>query len=419
MQGMQQFLYNLSTFCRFLMVYYSTILGFCALISVIVMGFILILRSTVFSESVFGKVALWAMMIPCLFCGKLHLFFENKIGVRLFYWWYNVCAEYRAICYTYFTAGIVLTVYFVHRRKSLIKSIMGFKECEGIPSKYDIRQFPGEISSFCAGCLKPVIVIPQNIEKEHAEAIIKHEETHIILGHLWIQLLWEVIRILLWPNVLLHFSEKYLKRDLEDVCDAVTMQRNGMDSIFYGKMLFENARKLTDRYEMPEVGSGLYFFRDDSYRALKRRMEKITTFRPYNTKRIIISTVLLFVVLLLTIIGIKHISYARYSTIDDSSIFSIDRMDVVIIDDNSSIVTADDDEYIYVDCKELKRQCPDIENDINDIYVATGGYYKIPGMGGGSDIGILAPEMIKATDGVIKTPKYSGIDTWNRIIMWL
>lgn len=94
-------------------------------------------------------------------------------------------------------------------------------------------------------------------------------------------------------------------------------------------------------------------------------------------------------------------------------------MDVVVIDNDSAVVTSYDDEYVYIDCKELKRRFPDIVNDKNDIYFATGGYYKIPGMGGGCDIGIVAPETVKARDGVIKTPKFSGMDAWNRIIMWL
>ena len=419
MQGVQQFLNNLFTFCQFVMVYYTTILGFCALISVIVLGFILILRSTAFSQYVFGKAALWALMIPCLFCGKLHLFFESKVGVRLFYWWYDICASYQVISLIYISVGIVLAGYYIHRRSGLLKKIREFEECKYISSKYDIRQFPAEISSFCVGCIRPVIVIPKRIEKDQAEVIAKHEETHIILGHLWIQLLWEVIMVLLWPNILLQFSEKYLKRDLEDVCDAVTIQRGGIDSIHYGKVLFENARRLTDRNEIPEIESGFFFLRNDSYKALRRRIEKITNFISYNPRQLVLNTVLLLSALIIMIAGIKSVSYARYSTMENSSVFSTDRMDIVAIDNNSAIVTSYDDEYIYIDCKELKNQCPDIVNEINDIYFATGGYYKIPGMGGGCDIGILSPETVKASNGIIKTPKYNGIDTWNRIIMWL
>lgn len=419
MQGMQQFLYDLFSFCRFVMVYYTTILGFCALISMMVLVFIMILRSTFFSGSVFGKAALWTLVIPCLFCGKLHLFFENRIGVRLFHWWYNACVGHRAVCLAYFSVGTALAGYLIHRRRDLLRRTRGFEECRSIFSKYDLRQFPGETPSFCAGCIRPVIVIPEGIEKEQAEVIVKHEETHIILGHLWIQLLWEVIRVLLWPNILLHFSEKYLKRDLEDVCDAVTIQRGGVDSVLYGRVLFENARRLADRAELQGTGNGLFFFRDDSYIALKKRIERTLSFRSYDPGRLVTGTALLTFTLIAMIAGIKCVSYARYSTVDNSSVFSTDRMDVVVIDNDSAVVTSHDDEYVYIDCKELKRRFPDIVNDKNDIYFATGGYYKVPGMGGGCDIGIVAPETVKASDGVIKTPKFSGMDAWNRIIMWL
>ena len=92
-------------------------------------------------------------------------------------------------------------------------------------------------------------------------------------------------------------------------------------------------------------------------------------------------------------------------------------MDTLLIDDNSTVVTGYDDDYIYIDCAELKRQCPKIVTETEDIYFTVGGYYKIPGMGGGSDIGWISPKEL--TDGRIKIRKYSGIDIWNRIIMWI
>ena len=79
----QEFLHGLYEFLHFVCVYYATILGFCALMSVIVIGIIMLLRSTLLSKSIFGKAALWALMIPCLFCGKLHFYVETKLGVKL------------------------------------------------------------------------------------------------------------------------------------------------------------------------------------------------------------------------------------------------------------------------------------------------------------------------------------------------
>ena len=419
MQGLQQFCHSLYEFFHFVWIYYTTILGFCMLISVIIMGFIMVLRSTLFSKSVFGKAALWTMMIPCLFCGKLHLFFENRIGVKLFFWWYNACGNWQIICVVYILVGAAIAVWFIQRRNRLNKLIMKLENYDEVDSKYDIKQFPSEISSFCSGCIKPVIVVPLGITKDHAKTIIRHEETHIRLGHLWIQLLWEIIRILLWPNILLHIGERYLKRDLEDICDSVTIQRYGIDSIHYGKVLLENAKRLAGSGEISGAESGMSFSWDDSYEALKKRIVRITHHRIYNRKLLIIGSVFTLIMLITMIIGIKSISYGKYNTMDQAAIFSVDRMDVVAFDVDSSIVTSYDDEYIYIDCAQLKRQYPQVVNDVNDIYFSVGGYYKIPGMGGGSDIGFLSPETIRENDGIIKTEKYSGIDGWNRIIMWL
>ena len=419
MQGLQQFFHGLYEFTHFVWIYYTTILGFCMFISVIVMGLIMVLRSVLFSKSIFGKVALWTLIIPCLFCGKLRLFFENKIGVKLFFWWYNACVNWQIICVIYILVGVVIATWFIHRRIKLKKLVIKLDSYDEVESKYEIKQFPSEISSFCSGCMKPIIVVPSGITKEQAQTIIKHEETHIMLGHLWIQLVWEVIRILLWPNILLHISEKYLKRDLEDICDSVTIQRYGIDSIHYGKVLLENAKRLAGSGEISGAASGMSFSWDDSYEALRKRIVRITHHRIYNRKLLITGSVYTLIMLITVIIGIKSISYGKYNTMDQAAIFSVDRMDVVAFDVDSSIVTSYDDEYIYIDCAQLKRQYPQVVNDVNDIYFSVGGYYKIPGMGGGSDIGFLSPETIRENDGIIKTEKYSGIDGWNRIIMWL
>ncbi len=308
MQGLQQFYHSLCEFFHFVWIYYTTILGFCMFISAIVMGSIMVLRSTLFSKSVFGKAALWTLMIPCLFCGKLHLFFENKIGVKLFYWWYNACATQQIISVIYILVGAGIAIWFIHRRIKLKKLIMKLENYDEAESKYEIKQFPSEISSFCSGCIKPMIVVPLGITKDQAQTIILHEETHIRLGHLWIQLLWEIIRILLWPNILLHICEIYLKRDLEDICDSVTIQRNGIDSIQYGKVLIENAKRMTKSGVMSGTESGMSFSWDDSYKALRKRIVKITHHRTYNRNLLIIGFVFTMIMLMGVIFTILFLS---------------------------------------------------------------------------------------------------------------
>ena len=101
MQGMQMFFEQLHNVFEFVCVYYSTILGFCAIISIFVMGIIMALRSSVFAGHVFGRAALWCMLIPVLFCGKLRAYFETRVGVRTIFRWYSFLSEHRWICAVY------------------------------------------------------------------------------------------------------------------------------------------------------------------------------------------------------------------------------------------------------------------------------------------------------------------------------
>ena len=416
--SLHMFLNGLYEFFHFVCVYYATILGFCALMSVIVIGIIMLLRSTLLSKSIFGKAALWALMIPCLFCGKLHFYVETKLGIKLFYWWYVVCAKWQIICLMYMLVGTSLAIWLIIRRRKLHRLIRDLDDYKENSSRFSIKVIDGDVSSFCTGCIKPVIVISKDLQNEQIKTIIKHEETHIVLGHLWIQLLWEIIRILLWPNVFLHICERYLKRDLEDVCDTVTMQRNDIGAIQYGEILLDNAKRLSRTRGISGAGSGLSFSWDDNYEVLKNRLSRIAQHRKYNRRLIVVGGLLSLVLVISMVIGIKTISYARYNPMNLTGIFSEEKMEILAYDRDESIVSYDD-EYIYIDCTELKRQCPEIVNEEKDIYFSVGGYYKFPGMGGGSDIGWVNAQTIADNDGVIKTEKYSGIDFWNRIIMWL
>ena len=125
MQGMQMFFNRLYMFLEFVCVYYSTILGFCAIISVFVIGIIMLLRSTVFARSVFGKGALWCMLIPVLFCGKLRVYFETRVGVRTIFRWYSFLSENRWICAVYMAGIIAFAALLIYRRVRL-KRLVGF-----------------------------------------------------------------------------------------------------------------------------------------------------------------------------------------------------------------------------------------------------------------------------------------------------
>ena len=121
-QRMLLFFNELYRFLEFVCVYYSTILGFCAIISVFVLGIIMILRSTLFSKSIFGKGALWCLLIPVIFCGKLHAYFETYIGIRMFNWWCFLCSK-RWISMIYFVGILIAGAWLFTKRKRLMDSV--------------------------------------------------------------------------------------------------------------------------------------------------------------------------------------------------------------------------------------------------------------------------------------------------------
>jgi len=417
MQGMLLFFNELYRFLEFVCVYYSTILGFCAIVSVFALGIIMILRSTLLSKTIFGRGVLWCLLIPVIFCGKLHVFFGTQVGVRLFYWWYLLCNK-RWISAVYVAGIFIAGVWLITKRKRLMDSVNRLYDSTDYASVYSIKEFPGEISSFCTGCIRPVIVIPEKLSSEKAQIIIKHEETHIRLGHLWILLAYDILRVLLWPNLFLHLCVGYMKRDFEGICDTVAIQRNKIDAYEYGYTIIGCAKSMMQAQKKIGSVSGMSFAWDDGYKVLKKRLERIIDRKTYNTKVLIAGMVMMIVLVFTTIGIIKTYSYKRTNDLGmKSSICYVDDIENIYTDFDQSVVTYFDDEYIYVDGKALLNKYPKALSEDGWFYFAVGGYYKIPGIGGGGGWGELDAKEIH--EGTIRIQNHSEIDIWNRIIMWL
>lgn len=420
MQGTQLFLSNLYFFLEFVCVYFATILGFCAIMSVFVTGIILILRSTVFSKHIFGRAALWCLLIPVIFCGKLHMYYQTYVGFKLFYWWYELCVT-RWISVLY-CAGIAVTgLVFITKRKRLRRRVDHFYDSKRFSSKYTIKEYPGQVSSFCTGCIKPVIVIPEDIDDSRLFVVIRHEETHIRLGHLWILLAYDILRTLLWPNILLHICVRFFKRDLEDVCDAVTIQRGRINAYDYGEAIIGCAKDMLDIRKKLGLENGMSFAVDDSFMALRKRLERIACHKAYNTRTL---TALIVVTIMLVVAGIGLVKAGSYEKINynneiSSVCFSNNFNDIsdIFVDYDKSVVTGYDDEYIYVDADALFEKYPEARTGGGYFYFSVGGYYKIPGIGGGGGWGEIDAGDISS--GTITIINHTEIDIWNRIIMWL
>ena len=411
MQGMPMFF-------EFVCVYYSTILGFCAIISFFVMGIIMALRSSVFAGHVFGRAALWCMLIPVLFCGKLRAYFETRIGVHTIFRWYSFLSEHRWMCTLYMAGIIVFAALLIYRRVRLKRLIRFMPDSEDHLSVYPVKVFSGKTSSFCLGCFKPVIVVPDILQGAERGVVIKHEETHIRLGHLWILLVYDILRTLLWPNILLHLGVRYLKRDLEDICDLVTIQRNNIDTGFYGRVILDCAKDMSDSGRKIGYESGMSFTTNDNYRVLRKRLELIVRERAYNSKAVLAGAVILVMVVCVAIGLIKANSYKRTNDMGQvCSMCYTGDLDSIFVDDDQTIVTYFDDEYISINAQALLEQYPEAKSGDGWFYFSVGGYYKIPGIGGGGGWGELDAKDINGS--VIMIPNHTDIDFFERLIMWL
>ncbi|MCR5775178.1 MAG: M56 family metallopeptidase [Lachnospiraceae bacterium] len=417
MQGAALFFNGLYGFIEFTGVYYSTILGFCVIISVFVLGMIMILRGTLFARSVFGKGALWCLLIPVVFCGKLHAFFMTDLGIRLFYWWYILCNK-RWIGAVYFSGMIVAGVVIFTGRKRLYDSVNRLYDSGVYSSDHMIKEFPGQVSSFCTGCLRPVIVIPEDMSGDHSNIVIKHEETHIKLGHLWIMLAYDLLRIFLWPNPFLHLCVGYIKHDLEDICDTVTIQQNGIDVYDYGETIIACAGDRILTRKRFGCDSGMSFAWDDSYKSLKKRLERIVDRKTYNEKVLILGAMAITLTIAVALVMIASNSYKRVNYYDNiSAICYAGDTEKIYTDYDNSIVTAFDSDHIYIDGAALLKEYPAAESGEEWFYFSVGGYYKIPGIGGSAGWGELDAGELRAD--IIKIPNHTETDIWNRIIMWL
>ena len=103
---------------------------------------------------------------------------------------------------------------------------------------------------FAVGLFRAKIIIPrillEKFEFEELKLILLHEKIHIRLGHLWFYLLWDIIRILLWPNLFLTLCMKDFKEDMEDICDRITIRRSGGSAYEYGELLIKSIKILRE-----------------------------------------------------------------------------------------------------------------------------------------------------------------------------
>ncbi len=250
----------------------------------------------------------------------------------------------------------------------------------------EIHVCENTITPFTSGVFSPRLVFPAfmltQYERKDLELIVLHEKTHIRLGHLLFYLVWDVLHILFWPNPLFALCLKYFKEDMEDICDRVTIKKSNCTAHAYGFLLLKSIRGLRDKTDM--AASSVSFAGDRQFQALKRRIKRIAQYRAYHRMPVYGMVTFTALLLLMALIIVFRQSYARYEANKGIELYSV--TGTRLLEENSDelhSVISFDDHYLYVRGDQLKSILEREGVDEIEYAVSFGGYFKLPGFGGG------------------------------------
>lgn len=380
------FFANASRFTGYYALYLVMLLGRAVTVSIILTLFILLLRKTIFKNAIFLKGMLWGLLLFAPLAGKLTWIYEKRFWFRLLYWWQDICAKYKWFNWFYLAGMAAMGLYLFIQRRSLKRHIAGFRTARVCDTQIYVSDTV--VSPFTAGCLRSKIVMPEKMLKqlneEELRTILLHEKVHIHLGHLWCYLLWDILRVLLWMNPLFTLCLKYFQADLEDICDRVTVQKSSQSAYGYGNLLLKSMQMLSGSGR--EIKPTAAFAGEKEYREFKQRIKRIASYKPYNRGKLICLVVAAILCFVCAFIGIRSVSYPRYTPFDEMTIYSRTGEETLINDSGRlQQVVRKDSCNIYVDTKGLQSMLQDIGREDETVFLFWGGFYKMPGIGGGGN----------------------------------
>ena len=366
----------------FCAVYFMTLLGRCAIFSLPLLAFILLLR-WVLRRSTFAKGAVWAAMLPVLLVGRLSVYYSGSRLYLPLLLWQSWCSGYWWVRYGYLAGVAVSLAVMIHRRRKLHRMLCGLptEEIDG----QTVYLCPLTVSPFTAGVLRPKIVLPalarEQLSESELRTVLLHEQTHIRLGHLWCFSLWEVLCALLWVNPLLRLTMPKLKEDMEQICDAVTIRHDGGDALAYGGVILKSMALLRDTsVTLPVAFAGEKDFAD-----AKRRMRQVRDYRPYSRRRVRALAASTACLLLLAVLAIHGVSLPRYTNLTGFTILHVSedvRFTTIYESETEEPPLTLCGDVAEVDCAAFHALLPEDAPQDGSYYIMWGGFMKLPGIGG-------------------------------------
>jgi len=363
-------------------VYFSIQLGRCVLFSFAALGIVLLLRRSILKKRIFLKGLLWSIFILVPFVGKLELFYHNALMCRLFLWWHNCCIACPVISYGYMIGVAISGIFIFIQNRKLYRQVKNMEKGTIGGNKVYISKMP--VTPFTIGVFHSKVVVPKvmkdTFETEELQAVLLHERMHIRLGHLWFYFLWDMLRMLLWVNPLLTYCMGYLKEDMEDICDRVTIQKGGSSAYEYGRVLLKSVKLL----KAESTGMYAAFVGEEDYKDLKRRIIKVAEYKPYQKTGAVMLCLMCLLFLTGMAVLVRESSYPKYTERGDVGFVS-ETGEYFNLADSDTLKRAFriDNQYVYLDRSafgDILRE-NGLDEDMDGFWLGFGTYTKLPGIG--------------------------------------
>lgn len=363
-------------------IYFAILLGRCAMLSFPVSVLVVVLRRTLLKKAIFLRGMIWGILFVVPFMGKLDLFYDYSSQIcSLFIWWNDICMICRPVGYGYILCMFVAAGCMLHKRREVHRMLQNMKEDCVCGQEILINEMT--VTPFTAGLIHAKLVIPQimleRFKTEELELILLHERIHIRLGHLWKYFFWDVMRILLWPNLFLAVCTKEFRSDMEDICDRVTIQQSQRCAYEYGNILLKSIKIL----QPGRVDAEATFTGDQDYRNTKQRIMKIADHNPYKKWKLCVIYMCCLSVLAGIFCAIRENSFPRYRK-DYDMVLMNDIGKTVILKDSKMLRKAisANEENVFINRKEMEYILNEYGIEETDFWILFGGYEKLPGFGG-------------------------------------
>ena len=379
--SLEDYLYYFAGIIECIVVYIGIVMVRCVLISFIAASVVMTFRKILCRRLVSVRGMLWSVLLIVPFLGRLKWYYESRTGIRLFWWLFAICMKKPYAIDWIYVLGVLCCFLIMVRRHRRLYHMLGEMQDMG---RFWVTELT--VSPFSIGLFHPRIVLHsvlyEQLSQSELEVILQHEETHIRLYHLWMLRAWELLSCMFWMNPWMWLGLKYFKQDLEQICDSACMHRGQLEPVIYGNVLLKCVSMLS--WSEDSLHGYAAFAAESDYQILKTRITSLREGKRLSMKRVKVGSIILGGMVLLTLLTVYSISYPRYTWMESIGVYDSTGTKRILEDSEAlreAIVVSENSVHVSREAFDslIARQ-----GWQEDTYViAFGGYYKIPGIGGG------------------------------------